>query len=486
MSVWDKLPHRIMINRALRKASEELKSDIDKYQKAIKEKTEENNREIEQAIQDSNVTFERKKASMEKQLTEKYNTYYKLLTDYINIYFAGEQTDALIKIKNKELNKRLDILKMISEYIDEISKEISLLKDRKNMLIGLANVSDIIELINLSDSGIEVNSDDNAEILLEKIEGKTANENYNTVQRLHTIITERMEYSSEIQYIKWVISVKRNMKEQLVSERKQHLAELKALRSDIGTLKSTVSNYKNELKQKAVNIRDIWIIPMSECEIKICEAYGRIDKAKIKKEKLISDKKKMYSNIKPKKEEKNLLYSELKEIKDDQQVAKREFEYNKANDIYDDNLKRRQIELSKEYDRITSRIGKVKEEMDSIFANIKINDKLIEDINTNIINIKSQKIDKQKAIKNNLFNQGKEIMSIFEQNDIFFYKENINCDLLRIVTQQIERLKSFSHLEFPEEYDLHNAELTAERLRKSINKLKRQENQKKENNYGKN
>lgn len=59
MSSWDTiLPHRLLINRSLRKASEGLRSRVDEYQLEYDRKIERCTVEIEQAAEDKNRHFE--------------------------------------------------------------------------------------------------------------------------------------------------------------------------------------------------------------------------------------------------------------------------------------------------------------------------------------------------------------------------------------------------------------------------------------------
>lgn len=62
------LPHRLLVNRALRKESDVLRERIAAYQEEKKNKIADANKEIEIALADANSSFEKAKKSFGAQL----------------------------------------------------------------------------------------------------------------------------------------------------------------------------------------------------------------------------------------------------------------------------------------------------------------------------------------------------------------------------------------------------------------------------------
>ena len=68
---WDKiLPHRLLVNHSLRKASEGLRSRVDDYQLEYNREIERCTAEIEQAKADKDRDFENVKSSLINELSK--------------------------------------------------------------------------------------------------------------------------------------------------------------------------------------------------------------------------------------------------------------------------------------------------------------------------------------------------------------------------------------------------------------------------------
>lgn len=315
MSNWDYvMPHRLFINRSLRKETDKLRTKIDKYHATRERKNAEFQIEIQLAGQTAEKQFERLKESLEQELAKDTTLLTHILndfTEYADYYYRKEC-----------LRKKRSIRKAQYKYLEEddrfytglmtaIGDEIQKLRDRQDELNSFTDVSDIIQLSFDSGNRLGFNVGDDARTLLEIVnaEKSTCNEDQKieryALQRLKDIISERSEYVPVIKYIEWIIQQKIRYSKQLSNQR-AYVRELKPkIEKSIDEMNNEIQLINNDLEGLSKKIRETWEIPI----------------------KGLDDKIKRY------KREKDDLYDELDRIKRDQQSAKSWKEYDKLESL---------------------------------------------------------------------------------------------------------------------------------------------------------
>lgn len=291
IKIEDFIPHRQLINHALRKASNDLKVQISSYQARYEQKVAECKKEVAIEIERKKQHFEKIKQSYVDQLTSEsvaLEGVKELFFKYVDVY---RERQVLMYHKEKigqEIALRKEHYDFLGEQKRLIEADIEILTDRKDILSKQSSVDDIIALIQLSSSTVECTSDDNAKSLLDKVNdvlygGKDTNEATRSLLRLRTLLHERAEYLSVIQYISWLIQQKETLKRELINKRNQLQAERKSLFTAKDELDCQIKEKNEVLQDYANEVRNIWAKPLADLlieqariEAELTESYDEL------------------------------------------------------------------------------------------------------------------------------------------------------------------------------------------------------------------
>ena len=279
MSFWDKLlPHRFFINRALRKASDDLRDHIDTYRAEHEMAVQRCRNEIEAAKAEKDRQFELRKQEYLNELTRDsyaFGELQKLFYDYVDFHLEKK----LLKLIEKKVRIELKLLFEYGDFLTEqmklIGEEISILEQRKESLLRQVRIDDIIELIRISGANLPCNPSENPKELLEKVnlfifEYKDMSiQTKSALTRLKKLLQERTEYLSLIQYITWLIQQKKSFSQELFKERRTVNESKKTLQKELSTIKTKIEQLENMMFNKAIWIRNVWEKPISEIETEL-------------------------------------------------------------------------------------------------------------------------------------------------------------------------------------------------------------------------
>lgn len=170
MSMWDNLlPHRFLINRSLRKASDELRDRIDSYRIEHEMAVQRCHDEIEADKKEKDRQFELRKQEYLKDLTQVSGALGELQTlflDYVDLYMKMKH---LYFIKDK-MKLELQLLNEYSNFLTEqmklIGEEIGILEQRQESLSLQVKIDDIVALISLTGADLPCDASDNPKTLV--------------------------------------------------------------------------------------------------------------------------------------------------------------------------------------------------------------------------------------------------------------------------------------------------------------------------------
>ena len=211
MSVWDYIiPHRLLINKSLRKSAQELRDKVEAYQIEFESRRADCIAELQRVEEKKNKDIENFADLLNRELAEDQQTLQEVqqnIIQYISCYFYRAYLYQTLEIKKKISDILNEDYLFLSEQINTINIEIDLLKDRQKELTAFTNVEDIIQLATMTGYDLNFLPTDNAQKLLDKI--STAIQNYSgedrvekyALLRLKLIIQERSDYLPAIQLI---------------------------------------------------------------------------------------------------------------------------------------------------------------------------------------------------------------------------------------------------------------------------------------------
>ena len=282
MSKWsDKIPHRLLLNRSLRKAGEELRHEVDLCQAEFDNRKAECIAEIERAALEKDEAYNSLLASVNQRLVKEEETLSGIKNDLC------QYADAVLLLANLKHMKRIKIEErgilnednaFLKEQIDAISEEIQVLKDRQDGLTLQAAVDDIIALASISGAELSIADNDNALSLLYKVNAMLNAQNdvgkstRFALLKLKGILQERSDYLSVIQYISWLIDQKVEFRKQLAVKRKSIKKETQELCQEIDKLSDQMSSIEKKKKELAGRVRYYWLKPITYINAEISYA----------------------------------------------------------------------------------------------------------------------------------------------------------------------------------------------------------------------
>lgn len=283
MSVWDYvMPHRLLINKSLRKEAEGLRARIDAYQIEYDRRVEECQKEIkrvEAERQEKQLQF---RDSLVEELQGERSfleSVAREITPYADAYLYRNCLFQMRDINRKQIEILQEDSDFLSGQMALISREIDYLRERQNELTSFTDVKDIIRLTALSGYEICFDEGDDAKSLLEKVSQAISNSDFAqdterfALVRLKGIIQERSEYLPTIKYIAWVIQQKIQFSKQLSDERSGIRDSQAAVRQEIKQIEDKINSTSETLEAIAKRIRYYWAHPITYLSADISYAY---------------------------------------------------------------------------------------------------------------------------------------------------------------------------------------------------------------------
>ena len=283
MSVWDYvMPHRLLINKSLRKEAEGLRARIDAYQIEYDrrvEKCQEELKQVEAERQDKLIQF---KESLKQELQGEKRILDSVAQDITTYADSYLQRNCLFRMRDVK-RKQIEILQEDNAFLSGqmvlIGREIEMLRERQNELTSFTNVEDIIRLTSLSGYEISFDESDDAKDLLDKVSRAISNCESNqyiekfALIRLKGIIQERSEYLPTIKYIAWVIQQKIQFSKRLSEKRNVVRNSQENIRQEIKQIEENINSLNETLENIAKRIRFFWAHPITCLSVDISYAY---------------------------------------------------------------------------------------------------------------------------------------------------------------------------------------------------------------------
>ena len=383
MSAWDYImPHRLLINKSLRKASQELRDRVEAYQIEFDRRLEDCKVDLQRAEENKNKELEAFKAVLIQELSDERQVLEEIqesIVEYVDCFFYRAYLYQIIEIQKRKNDIFHEDYVFLSDQMRIIDDEIVLLRERQSELTAFTRVDDIIQLATLTGYDLDFQSADDAKQLLGKISnaletyvGEDRVEKY-ALLRLKTIIQERSDYLPTINYISWVIRIKRQFRKQLSDKRSDIKKEQAILRDEMSSTKKEIRSLADKLELLAKKVRYYWAKPLTYINADICYAYielkeekarvrDRVPSLKRERKDLIDKKRSAVSEIRDKKKKHNDACGELRDMKDS-------YSYDRWKK---DSLKRELDDLSSDIGSLSSDIDHFSSEIESLSSDIDL------------------------------------------------------------------------------------------------------------------
>lgn len=283
MSVWDYvMPHRLLINKSLRKEAEGLRARVDAYQIEYDRHVEECQEELKRVETESQEKIIQFRDSLVEELQGEKSFLESVtqdITSYADVYFHRNCLYQMRDIKRKQIEILKEDNDFLSSQMALIGKEIDYLRDRQTELTSFTDVKDIIRLTSLSGYEISFDEGNDAKDLLDIVSQAISNcksdqetEKFALV-RLKGIIQERSEYLPTIKYIAWVIQQKIQFSKQLSDKRSEVRNAQEAVWQEIAQIEDNIGLLTETLEEIAKSIRFYWAHPITYLSADISYAY---------------------------------------------------------------------------------------------------------------------------------------------------------------------------------------------------------------------
>lgn len=279
MSGWDYvMPHRLLVNRFLRKASDDLHLRIEEYQLEYDREIERCTAEIEQAKADKESAFEKVKSSLINELSKDSTLFERVhegLIAYADLFFRRQCLNKVCEIKMLEKQVFIEYGDFLTEQMRLIGEEIDVLEVRKDRLTIQARINDIVELLGLSGCDIAIDSDDNAQTLLAKVVElieSTEDSDWikkQSLRKLRLVLQERVDLLPVIQYITWTIQQKIQMSRQLSTERRKANADKTTKVNELREVSESIDTLTRALDEQARIVRAFWAVPITQLNVQM-------------------------------------------------------------------------------------------------------------------------------------------------------------------------------------------------------------------------
>lgn len=283
MSVWDYvMPHRLLINKSLRKEAEGLRARVDAYQIEYDRRVEECQEKIKRVEEERQEKLLQFRDSLVEELKGEKSFLESVVQDITAYADAYLHRNCLLKMRDIK-GKHIEILQEDDDFLSgqmiNIGKEIDFLRDRQNELTSFTDVKDIIQLASFSGYEISFEEEDDAKNLLDKVSQAISNCEFSqdterfALKRLKGIIQERSEYLPTIKYIAWVIQQKIQFSKQLSDKRSGVRDSQAAVQQETKLIEEKINSTTETLEAIAKRIRFYWAHPITYLNADISYAY---------------------------------------------------------------------------------------------------------------------------------------------------------------------------------------------------------------------
>ena len=279
MSAWDiALPHRLLLNRSLRKVTAELRSNYDEHKTKLELKIKSFSLEVEQARVDKDRDFDKLKNFLIDELSKDAILFDKVQTgllEYADVYLRRQYVFKMQEIQRLEKLMLLNYRNFLSGQINLIKEEIEILEERKDKLVERAKIDDFRDLIGLTASDVIVNDTDDASSLLYKVSESVKTSNLSdknralVLKRLHGVLQERSDLLPLIRYISWMILQKKQLSRQLSRDKRKINDEIKDKARRLKQTSEDIDSLSCLLDVQARTVRACWATPITQLNIQI-------------------------------------------------------------------------------------------------------------------------------------------------------------------------------------------------------------------------
>jgi len=287
MNAWDiVLPHRLLVNRSLRKASADLRSRIDEYETDYELTIERCSAEIEQARADKDIDFEKVKLSLIDELSKDADLFEKVragLLEYVDLFLRRQCLNKMQEAKRLEKQALVEYRNFLTAQMSLIGEEIDILEARKDKLVAQAKVDDIMELVRLTGCEVTVDDNDDAISLLAKVSELVAacevsdNLTKQALQKLRSVLQERVDLLPVIQYITWTIQQKKELSRELSGDRRRTTDDIKNKTNELREMSESIDVLSRSLDEQARTVRAYWVAPVTQLNIQINFLYKKLN-----------------------------------------------------------------------------------------------------------------------------------------------------------------------------------------------------------------
>ena len=465
MSVWDYvMPHRLLINKSLRKEAEGLRARVDAYQIEYDRRVEECQEELKRVEEERQEKILQFRNSLVEELQGEQSFLESVaqdITSYADEYFHRNCLYQVRDIKRTQIDILREDNDFLSDQMALIGREIDHLRERQNELTAFTDVKDIIQLTSLSGYEIIFDEGDDAKDLLDKVSQAIANcesgqdtERFALV-RLKGIIQERSEYLPTIKYIAWVIQQKIQFSKQLSDKRSDVREAQEAIQQEIKQIEDNIGSITETLEKIAKRVRYYWTKPITYLNADICYAYIELKEERLRlrndapdlrreRKDLIDKKRSAISDIRDKKSRRRDVGSELRSMSDSHSSDQWRWDSLQS--------ERRSLTsdidwLSSDIDRYSSRIDSLSSEIESLESAVKSSEATI---------------SSKKEVRKKWNEKRAHIIKVLKSNDIYFradrrIAEQDETDIIVTRLEEIQQIRETGEAEaqkiYKQEYE---------------------------------
>ena len=446
MSVWDYvMPHRLLINKSLRKEAEGLRARVNAYQIEYDRRVEECQEELRSVEAECQEKLLQFKDSLEEELQGERSFLESVaqnITSYADTYLRRNCLFQMRDIKRKQIEILQEDNDFLSNQMVLIGKEIDYLRERQNELTSFTDVKDIIRLTSLSGYEISFDEGDDAKDLLDKVSQAISDcESGQDIERfalvrLKGIIQERSEYLPTIKYIAWVIQQKIQFSKQLSDKRSGVRDAREAVQQEIKQIGDNISSITKTLEDLAKKVRYYWAKPITYLNADICYASIELKEERLRlrndapdlrreRNELLDKKRSAISDIRDKKSRRRDVGSELQSMIDSHSSDQWRW----------DSLQSERKSLTSDIDWLSSDIDWYSSRIDSLSSEIE---SLETAVKNSEATISSKKEDRNKWTEKKFY-----IIKILRSNDINFRADPRIAvkDETDIITMRLEEIQ---------------------------------------------
>ena len=282
MSYSDYIPHRMLLNRSLRKSSDELRRRADEYQSEYERRASECRERIEATELELRTEREIVQAMLVRELDEaeaELRLFCDDIVAYVDRYLYFECLRRIKPIRSAQIDIYREDEGFLSKQMRLIGDEIDLLRNRKAELQSYVDIKDIVELADLTGAPpLNLKDCEDCGSLLKQVRSRldelkdNGDSEYYALKRFNLIVQERAEHLYAIQYIDWIIRQKKIYSAQLKRKRDMVRDERGEAEASMSLLEEEMADIDHELDVLAEKVRMRWTRPIVQLSADMCYA----------------------------------------------------------------------------------------------------------------------------------------------------------------------------------------------------------------------